>query len=93
MAVFSIKRCNKNDEQIILDANNGVLRMYGRQSSISAPLYTAALRHVQTGDCEGGRLSFGEIFCGNVQLTLAEYIQAFHYFNEIKKSFSEVKVC
>lgn len=94
MAVFSIQRCNTNDEQIILDAKNGVLRVYGRQSSISAPLHTAVLQLVKRGDSEGGILSFGlGGFCGNVALSLAEYIQAFHYFNEIKKSLLEVKPC
>lgn len=94
MAVFSIQRCNPDDEQIVLDADSGVIRLYGRQSSVSAPLYTAVLQHVEKSDYEGGMLSFGSAgFSGNVQLTVVEYIQAFHYFGEIKKLFSEVKLC
>lgn len=91
MAVFSIQRCNPDDEQIVLDVNHGVIRLYGRQSSVSAPLHTAVLRHVENGDYEGGLLSFESSgFCGNLALSLAEYIQCFHYFGEIKKSLSEV---
>lgn len=87
MAVFSIQRCNPDDGAIVLDAGNGVVRVYGRQSSSSAPLHTAVLQHVENDNHEGGQLSFGS--CGNVKLTIAEYIQAFHQFNEIKKLFSE----
>lgn len=91
MAVFSIQRCNSDDEQIVFDTDNEVIRLFGRQASVTAPLHSAVLQHVEKGDCEGGVLSFGESgFYGNVQLTLAEYIQADHYFRVINQYNHEV---
>lgn len=85
MAVFSIPRCNSDDEQIILDVGQGKLRMYGL-TSFAVPLDTVTLRHVEIGEYEGGELMIDSAgFCGNVRLTLVEYIQADHYFRVIKQ--------
>lgn len=87
--VFSIKRDNSADEQIIFDIANNRLRVYGRQIAFSAPLNAVELIK---GFSEGGQLSIcsGD-FCGNVQLSLAETWQAEHYFLVIKKSQETMK--
>lgn len=87
--VFSIKRDNPGDEQIIFDIANNRLRVYGRQIAFSAPLNAVELIK---GFSEGGQLSVrsGD-FCGNVQLSLAETWQAEHYFLVIKKSQETMK--
>lgn len=89
MAVFSIQRCNP-DEQIVLDVGEGMLRIYGL-TSFSVPLNAVTLRYVEIGKYEGGELVVdSESFCGNVRLTLAEYIQADHYFKVINQYNHEV---
>ncbi len=91
MAVYSVKRCNLDDEQIIFDADHGLIRIYGRQASFSAPLHNADLQHGENSRQEGGVLSVRSAgFCGNVQLTVAEYVQAEHYLWVIKQLTEEV---
>lgn len=87
--VFSIKRDNPQDEQIIFDIANNRLRVYGRHMAFSAPLNAAELIKGFSG---GGQLSISSAdFCANVQLSLAETWQAEHYFRVIKKSQETMK--
>jgi len=87
--VFSVKRDNPQDEQIIFDIANNRLRVYGRHMAFSAPLNAVELIK---GFSEGGQLSICSAdFCANVQLSLVEYIQAEHYFLVIKKSEETMK--
>jgi hypothetical protein len=80
--VFSIKRCNPNSEEILFDIANDRVRIYGREIAFSAPLGAAELIK---GFSEGGQLRIKTAdFCANVQLSLAECLQADHYFIVIK---------
>ncbi|WMS85610.1 hypothetical protein [Pleionea litopenaei] len=90
MTVYSVQRCNTQDEQIILDVDHWLIRIYGRQTSLSAPLHHAELTHAEICDYEGGLLSISSGgCCTNVTLTLAEFIQVFHYFGLIKEFIVE----
>lgn len=84
MTVYSIQRCIPDDEKIIFDTDHQVLKIYGKSSSFTAPLHSVELRHIENTAYEGGQISIESAsFCGNVELSLAEYIQAFHYFSVI----------
>lgn len=86
--VFSIKRDNLGDEQIIFDIANNRLRVYGQGLAFTAPLNEVEL----IKGFSGGQLSICSAdFCANVQLSLAETWQAEHYFLVIKKSQETMK--
>lgn len=86
--VFSVKRDNPQDEQIIFDIANNLLRIYGRQIAFSVPLDVVEL----IKGFSGGQLRIGSgDFCANVQLSVVEYFQAEHYFLVIKKSQETMK--
>lgn len=86
--VFSIKRDDPNEEQIIFDIANNRLRVYGQNLAFTAPLDAVEL----IKGFSGGQLRIcsGD-FCANVQLSVVEYIQAEHYFLVIKKSQETMK--
>lgn len=86
--VFSVKRDNPQDEQIIFDIANNRLRVYGQSLAFTAPLNAVEL----IKGFSGGQLSVrsGD-FCANVQLSLVETWQAEHYFLVIKKHQETLK--
>lgn len=86
--VFSVKRDNPQDEQIIFDIATNRLRIYGHQIAFTAPL--DAVRLIK--GFSGGQLSVDSgDFCANVQLSVVEYIQAQHYFMVIKNQQETLK--
>lgn len=94
MAVYSIQRCNPDDEKIIFDTDNQIIKIYCRQAVFSAPLRLVELTHLENAAYEGGQIIIDSAgFSGNIELSLAEYIQAFHYFERIKKFVVEQREC
>jgi hypothetical protein len=88
--VFSVKRDNPQDEQIIFDIANNRLRIYGHRIAFTASLDAVEL--IKEFSEEGGQLRISSAdFCANVQLSLAETWQAEHYFLVIKKSQETMK--
>src|SRR5690606_22934617 len=66
--VFSVKRDNPGDEQIIFDIANNRLRVYGQDLAFSVPLDAVQLIK---GFSEGGQLRICSAdFCANVQLSV-----------------------
>tara|TARA_R110001592_G_scaffold363387_1_gene686823 strand:+ start:11738 stop:12022 length:285 start_codon:yes stop_codon:yes gene_type:complete len=81
----TIKRNNPNDEQIVIDHVNNVINIVGQTISFRAPISSVSLDEYEL--TEGGilRIQSENTFL-NVDLSLAEYIQAFHYFSGMNES-------